>query len=90
MPNPLFNTPALKRSFFSKMFGGTPIEEQETLKIKKGTTIILFPGVYHYDDRFWVRPIGGTSSPTFLVEIMPRSRLESARRSFRDLSVPNK
>jgi hypothetical protein len=56
MPNPLFNAPALKRSFFSKMFGGTPIEEQETLKIKKGTTIILFPGVYHYDDRFWVRP----------------------------------
>lgn len=56
MPNPLYNAPVLNRSAFSKIFGGTPIEEQKTLKIKKGTTIVLFPGVFHYDDRFWVRP----------------------------------
>jgi cytochrome P450 len=56
MANPLYTAPPLKRSLFSKLCGPTPIEEQRTLKIKKGTVIIVFPAVFHYDDRFWVRP----------------------------------
>jgi len=57
MANPLFGAPAITRSWTESLFGGTPIEKQPTIKIKKGTTLILFPGVYHYDDRFWVRPM---------------------------------
>jgi hypothetical protein len=57
MVNPLYTAPPLQRSFFSKLFDPTPIEEQPTLKIKKDTVIILLPAVLHYDDRFWVRPM---------------------------------
>jgi hypothetical protein len=59
MDNPLYNPdPAFNanRSFLSKMFGSTPIQEQEYLQIKKGTSIVLFPGVFHYDPRLWIRP----------------------------------
>lgn len=56
--NPLYdeNAPDKARSLFSVLFQGTPIEDQPTIKIKKGTKVWLVPGVFHYDDRFWVRP----------------------------------
>lgn len=59
MDNPLYDPdPAYeaKRGMMSKLFGSVPIQEQETITIKKGTTLVLFPGVYHYDPRFWTRP----------------------------------
>jgi hypothetical protein len=40
----------------SKWFGSTPIHDQPTIKIKKGTKVIVFPSVLHYDDRLWVKP----------------------------------
>ena len=56
--NPLYNPyegPSSNQGFLSKLFFGTPVEDQPSITIKKGTSVILFPGVYHHDDRFWVR-----------------------------------
>jgi hypothetical protein len=41
MANPLFGAPAIQRTWTESLFGGTPIEKQPTIKIKKGTTLIL-------------------------------------------------
>jgi hypothetical protein len=41
MANPLFGAPAITRSFTEKLFGGVPIEKQPTIKIPKGTTVVL-------------------------------------------------
>jgi len=57
MDNPLYNPdPTYSPSFFQKLFGTVPLSEQETITIKKGTNLVIFPGVYHYDPRFWIRP----------------------------------
>jgi hypothetical protein len=37
----LYGAPAIQRTWTESLFGGTPIEKQPTIKIKKGTTLIL-------------------------------------------------
>jgi hypothetical protein len=42
MANPLFGAPAIQqRTWTESLLGGTPIEKQRTIKIKKGTTVVL-------------------------------------------------
>jgi cytochrome P450 len=57
LKNPLYRSTSstTKPSFLKKLLLGTgPIEEQPTIKIKKGTYMIAIPFVLHSDDRFWV------------------------------------
>ena len=58
MDNPIYDetAPTKQVSVLSKLFGSIPIDEQPTIKIKKGTKVIVFPSVLHYDDRLWVKP----------------------------------
>lgn len=55
--NPLYD-PDVKASssWFSKWFGSSDIRTKEHITIKKGTKVMIFPSIFHYDDRFWKRP----------------------------------
>jgi cytochrome P450 len=89
MDNPLYDKDALpkKRSLVSKLFGPTPITEQKTITIKKGTVIMVIPSLIHYDDRFWVmseefRPQRWDKQPDVLVST-PTSKTALAKINFR-------
>ncbi len=59
IPNPVYderNAPKKVGILSKLMGGGTPLEEQKTIKIPKGTVAMVFPSVLHYDDRFWFEP----------------------------------
>ncbi|CAB9517163.1 expressed unknown protein [Seminavis robusta] len=54
--NPLFDPDVKPSSFFAPLFGSCDIRTKEYIKIKKGTKVMMFPSIFHHDDRFWRRP----------------------------------